>query len=601
MLEIHGNTEGIRESVLQVMQTLYDYPIEKDEYIPQEMINYIAQVSAQINREISVYLSREGDVLDITVGGTDSVPLQDWHMRRSAHRLSRVRCVHTHPGGNPNLSNVDISALKSLMLDSMAAIGVDPEGKITGIQAAFLSTMENGTRNVTLVGPAPFRRVNQAALMEEILESEQIVDHERVDENDADTSEKALLVSIDSERSLDELAALAESAGAVVVGRVLQKKTKPDTATYIGSGKADRLQLDAQALDADVVIVDDELTGVQTRNLEQIIGVKVVDRTTLILDIFAQRAKSGEGKLQVALAQMKYRSSRLIGQGLILSRLGGGIGTRGPGESKLEIDRRRIRERITELRRELDQMEKQRELRRKSRERNQIPVVALVGYTNTGKSTLLNRITDAGVYAENRLFATLDAVSRKVTPADGGEFLLTDTVGFISKLPHDLVEAFKSTLEEAVRADVLVIVSDANDPETEQQHRVVEEVLESLGAVSQPRIEVMNKCDLERLTPVIPGEICISAKNGTGIDPLLCAITRQLRSREREYIILVPFDKYALQGELHKRGRVTNEEYTDNGTRITVSMEIEHAGYIASKYGTAVFLNGYEAPETPEY
>lgn len=315
------------------------------------------------------------------------------------------------------------------------------------------------------------------------------------------------------------------------MARVLQKKNKPDTATYVGSGKAERLQLDAQAVEADVIIVDDELTGIQTRNLEELTGVKVVDRTTLILDIFAQRAKSGEGKLQVALAQMKYRSTRLIGQGLILSRLGGGIGTRGPGESKLEMDRRRIRERITELRRDLEQLERQRDVRRKNRQKSKIPTVALVGYTNTGKSTLLNLLTDAGVYVQNQLFATLDATSRKVVPDDGGEFLLTDTVGFISKLPHDLVEAFKSTLEEAALADVLVIVSDASNPETPLQRKVVDQVLEELGAVDQPRIDVMNKCDLERQSEPIPGAIEISAKTGFGIDRLMGAITRELRKQ----------------------------------------------------------------------
>lgn len=588
MTEIHGNTEGIRDTELAALEGLYNESMDRDEYLRSDILEYIASFSAGINREISLYISREGDILDITIGNTDSVPLEDWHMRRSARRLSRVRCVHTHPGGNPNLSDVDLSALKSLMLDSICAAGVNADGQITGVSAAFLGEMKNGQRQLRLAGPVSFRAIKRCNWMDEIVESEKLVDAS-ADET-PDSAERALLIGIDSERSLAELEELAKTAGAVVVGKILQKKSKPDTATYVGSGKAQRLQLDAQAVEADIIIVDDELTGMQTRNLEDITGVKIIDRTTLILDIFAQRARSGEGKLQVSLAQMKYRSSRLIGQGLILSRLGGGIGTRGPGESKLEMDRRRIRERITELKRDLEQLQKQRDLRRKSREKNKIPTVALVGYTNTGKSTLLNALTDAGVYTENQLFATLDATSRKVELADGGEFLLTDTVGFISKLPHDLVEAFKSTLEEAALADLLVIVSDLSNPETPLQYQVVEKVLEELGATDQPRIHVMNKCDLERQCDVIPGAIEISARTGVGLDRLLAAIAAKIRESEKEYALFIPYSAYSCLGDVRKRGRITEEEHLPDGSRVKVMLDLENAGYLLSKYGKNLFL-----------
>ena len=391
---------------------------------------------------------------------------------------------------------------------------------------------------------------------------------------------------------LDELAALADTAGAVVVGRDMQKRQHPDPATYIGSGKADELQLTAQSLDADAVIFDDELSGVQTRNLEQIIGVKIIDRTTLILDIFAQRAKSGEGKLQVKLAQLKYRSGRLIGQGLVLSRLAGGIGTRGPGESKLEIDRRRIREQITALKRELDALQSQRELRRKNREKNAVPVVALVGYTNTGKSSLLNRITDAGVYAHNQLFATLDAVSRGVKTEDGTEFLLVDTVGFISKLPHALIEAFHSTLEEAACADLLLIVSDASNADLLAQRKVVGEVLDELGATAQERVDVLNKADiaLPESAQALPGAMAVSAKTGEGIGDLLALVAEKLRREEHTVTLRVPFSQYGVIGDIRARARVLSEEHADEGTTLKVVMTGGTLGYFEQKYGREFFI-----------
>lgn len=592
MPEVHGNIEGIRDSQLVQLAALYDCPFETDEFAPRDLLLELARHSCALNREIAVYVSREGDVLDVTVGVIDSVPLQDLRLRRNAKRLSCVRCIHTHPGGSAQLSDVDIAALRSLMLDSMCAVGVDDAGRVTGVSAAFLTERTSGVPGVWQSEIYPLKKLPQAEWMREIALSDQRV-MQGEDALAADAPERALLVGVDTEKSLDELAALAESAGAVVVGRSFQKRAKPDTATYVGSGKAAQLQLDVQALEADLLIFDDELTGAQTRNLEEIVGVKVIDRTTLILDIFAQRAKSGEGKLQVQLAQLKYRAGRLIGQGLILSRLGGGIGTRGPGESKLEIDRRRIREQITALKRDLDALQRQRQLRRKNREKNAIPVVALVGYTNTGKSTLLNRITDAGVYAENKLFATLDAVSRKVKLPDGGEFLLVDTVGFISKLPHDLVEAFKSTLEEATLADLLILVSDASSPELLFQHSVVEEVLSQIGADTQPRLDVLNKCDLcpemqPCEIPSLPGALRISARTGEEIEALYAAIGKALRGAERRLTLAVPFSQYGVIGELRTKGRIVEEVHEDTGTRVSVMLKSDVAGQIAARYGDMI-------------
>lgn len=589
MQEVHGNITGIRDSQLLELASIYDCPFEPDEFAPRELIEELARHSCTLNREIAVYISRDGDVMDVTVGVIDSVPLLDLRLRRNAKRLSFVRCIHTHPGGNAELSDVDIAALRSLMLDSMCAIGVSTDGHVTGVSAAFLGEKKDGLPSVELSPVYSLRRMPQAEWMHAIALADQNVLKGR-DKDEIDAPERALLVGIDSEKSLDELAALTESAGAVVVGRSFQKRPKPDTATFVGSGKAAQLQLDAQALEADLVIFDDELTGAQTRNLEEMIGVKVIDRTTLILDIFAQRAKSGEGKLQVQLAQLKYRSGRLIGQGLILSRLGGGIGTRGPGESKLEMDRRRIREQMTALRRDLDALQRQRQLRRKSREKNQMPIVALVGYTNTGKSTLLNYITDAGVYAENKLFATLDAVSRNVTLPGGGECLLVDTVGFVSKLPHDLVEAFKSTLEEAALADLLLIVNDGSSPDMLAQHKVVEQVLSEIGADTQPRINVINKCDVcgaeeEAGVPPLPGAVRISAKTGENVQVLLQAVAAQLRGTESKLRLRVPFDQFGVLNDLRSKGRILEESYEDTGVIVTVMVKGEAAGQLSARYG----------------
>ena len=581
---IDGNKEGIRDSLLAQMETLYDLDLSAEMFAPAELLDVLAAFTCAINREISVYISRSGAILDITIGGLNSVELKDMHMRRNTRRLSMVRCIHTHPGGNPQLSDVDISSLRSMHFDAMAAVGAR-DGRATGIQAAFLGEMVGGVNKVLLTDIVPVKRIPQRAWMDAI---------ERADREvliGASTStqeekERAYLVGLDSERSLEELARLADTAGAVVVGTMLQKKTRPDSATYIGSGKADELSLDCQAKDADIVIVDDELTGVQTRNLEQVLrGVKVLDRTALILDIFAQRAQSREGRLQVELAQMAYQLPRLLGHGVSMSRLGGGIGTRGPGETRLEMDRRRIRRRMGDLRQEIHALEEQRSLRRARREKNRVPVVALVGYTNAGKSTLLNALSDAGVLAEDKLFATLDPVVRTVKLPGGGEFLLVDTVGFISKLPHALVDAFRSTLEEALLADVLLIVSDGASEEMLHQHDVVLEVLASLGAADKPKIDVINKIDLLQTPPQWPGALPISAKTGEGIDALLAAIKRQLRGVQRPLRVHVPYAQGAVLSVLHDEGVVTSESYEENGVLVDVMADEALYGRLTARLG----------------
>ena len=580
--QVNGNIEGVRDAMLAKLDSLYTYELENGIYLPRDLMKLLAECSCAMNREIAVYLTRDGEIVSVAIGTDCDVELTDYRLRRNADRLSRIRCVHTHPDGDGRLSDVDLSALKIFRYDAMTAVGVK-DGEPTFVQTAFLGEKDS----VIMDEPVRWYRTPDAEWMNQIELSDELVGRETAQEV-ADAREKAVLMGIESRESLEELRRLAETAGAEVAGIFLQKRDKPDSALYIGRGRAEELARDCQALEADVCIFDEELTGVQARNLEEILRIKVIDRTTLILDIFAQRASSAEGKLQVELAQLQYRSARLIGLGTVMSRLAGGIGTRGPGESKLEMSRRRIRERMTELRRRLDELERQRAIRRKNRERNEVPVVALVGYTNAGKSTLLNAMTGADVYVQDQLFATLDAVSRRMETAEKTPYLLTDTVGFIRKLPHTLIDAFRSTLEEAVLADVLVIVSDGASPDMTAQHDTVEQVLEELGATGQKRIEVINKCDKADPAPAFPGALLISAKTGEGLDDLKRAIAEAIQETYAPVTFRIPFSRYGILSEIHAAGRVITEEHTDEGTNVTVMIAKEDADRLIRKYGTEV-------------
>ena len=565
MPEIHGNTEGIRKTVLDELTTLYDVQLEPGQFMPQDLLQSLCGYSASMNREIAVYITRFGEVADVLIGRADSIDLPDLRLRRGERRLSMVRCVHTHPRATGELSDVDVSALLSMRFDAMCAVGVSEDGRPTSVQCAFLDAESEGhVRRTELISA---RRLPQEEWLAEIERTDAA--YRAANPATRTGRERAVLVGIESEESLDELEELAKTAGAETVLRVLQKRPKPDPVYCVGKGKAEELSLRCQAAQADLVIFDEELSGVMQKNLEEILRLKVVDRTALILDIFAARANTREGKLQVEMAQLKYRSQRLLGQGLVLSRLAGGIGTRGPGESKLEVNRRRIRERLTDLERELEQIERQRGLRRQSREKSGVPIVALVGYTNAGKSTLFNRLTGADVYVENQLFATLDSVSRPIELPHGGKALLVDTVGFIRKLPHELVKAFRATLEEARLADVLVLVLDGADAQMESRRRTVEEVLDSLGATEAPRVEAVNKCDL--IAPEaqsLPGALYISASTGENVEKLLLRVESELEAGAQEVRLLIPFSRYALVSRLHAMGGVLEQRHSEEGVEI---------------------------------
>ncbi len=391
--------------------------------------------------------------------------------------------------------------------------------------------------------------------------------------------ERVLLVSVDTGEfdcavSLDELAELVDTAGGVVVDIAPQKKESPDKATCLGSGRAEEIALQCKAQDIDLVVMDRELTPTQLRNLEEIFPCRLIDRTMLILDIFAGRARSAEGRLQVELAQLQYMLPRLTGQGTALSRQGGGIGTRGPGETKLESDKRHIRRRLGAIRESLEKVESQRKLRRERRRKDGISTVALVGYTNAGKSTLLNRLTDAGVLAEDKLFATLDPTARALRLPDGREVMLVDTVGFVRRLPHQLVRAFHSTLEEAVDADVILNICDASNPHAAEHLQVTGDLLTELGCGETPILRVMNKCDRVPEVPVglHPTTLCISALTGAGVEELLEAVAAALPPDRKRVRLLLPFSKGALAEQCRRDGQVEYEEYVPEGLTMTVTL-----------------------------
>ncbi|MDD6236222.1 MAG: GTPase HflX [Clostridiales bacterium] len=384
---------------------------------------------------------------------------------------------------------------------------------------------------------------------------------------------KAVLVCVDlgeydPDQSLLELEELAKTAQAEVQAKVIQRREVYDKATCIGAGRLEEIASFCKENETELLIFDNELTATQTRNIEEMTQVRAIDRTTLILDIFAMRARSKEGRLQVELAQQKYRLPRLAGMGTVMSRLGGGIGTRGPGETRLESDKRHIRRRIHTLEEELAEVEKQRSLRRQRRKKDNVVSVAIVGYTNAGKSTLLNALTDAGVLAENKLFATLDPTARSLSLPDDRNVLLIDTVGLIRRLPHHLVEAFRSTLEEASNADLILHVCDASNDDIMEQIEVTEQLLGELGCGDIPVIKVFNKCDRLAEFPVFSAEencVAISAKTGYGLDALLQKMVEVLPSQLKRRKLLLPYDKGNLVARIRDTGKIYAEEFTEQG------------------------------------
>ena len=583
---IYGNIDGIRKSALEELESLYNAKTPKDEVCSLSIMETISRVSSFIEREISVAIDRRGNTVSVAIGDSTSVEIPTLDI--SEKKLAGVRIIHTHPNSFSNLSALDISALLKLKLDAIVAIGIY-EGKIIDCSLGMLTVMNDTLdyeeeQHIKVEDLTSMHILNKIAYIDSLIKERDIIE---------DEVESAILVGSDTKESLEELKELTKACEIPVLDSVFQSRSKIDAAFYIGRGKVLEIATLRQKLRANVIIFDDELSGSQVRNLEAALGAKVIDRTTLILEIFARRAKSREAKIQVELAQLKYRASRLQGLGTILSRTGGGIGTRGPGEKKLETDRRHIKEQIYDLNAELKKIKKIRETQREKRNKESIPKVSLVGYTNAGKSTLRNALCDVAaqkevqgkekVFEADMLFATLDITTRAIILKNKGIITLTDTVGFVRKLPHDLVEAFKSTLEEVIYADLLCHVVDASSETALEQIKAVEEVLHELDALDKKTILVLNKID--KAEPALLEEIKvatehyntveISAKEGTNLEKLLDEIEENLPYTMKKCEYLIPYDRSDMVSFLHRNGRVFEEDYKENGTFMIVEVDDE--------------------------
>lgn len=583
---INGNSEGVKKVFLEELESIYKIKVPKTEICSMDIIEKMCMVSSAIEREVSVSMDRKGNVKSVAVGDSTSVELPLLDIREG--RLAGVRIIHTHPNGFCNLSALDLSALLKLKLDCIVAVGVY-ENKIIDYSLGNLRVKDN-TLLFEEKSHLSFEELVSVNILEEVRYLENLIKDNDIEE---DTEEKAIVVGSDTRESLEELKELAKACNIPVLDSVYQGRNKIDAAFYIGRGKVLEIASLRQTERANLIIFDDELSGSQVRNLENALGAKVIDRTTLILEIFARRARSKEAKIQVELAQLKYRKGRLQGLGTVLSRTGGGIGTKGPGEKKLETDRRHIEEAIYDLKDELKKIKKTREIQREKRNKENIPKISLVGYTNAGKSTLRNALCEVAARKENNqkenvfeadmLFATLDTTTRAITLKNKGIATLTDTVGFVRKLPHDLVEAFKSTLEEVIFSDLLCHVVDASSEDAIEQIRAVEGVLEELGAKDKDTILVLNKVDkgteeqLNKIKEEVSYEdiIEISAKEGLNLDKLLELIEEKLPYKYKKAEYIIPYAKGDVVSFLHRNGRILEEEYKDEGTYLVAEVDEE--------------------------
>lgn len=574
--KISGNTEGLKKNVIQSLEGLYDVKSDPAVLCSVAVINAICEITFSVNREIAVFISSGGMVEHIYVGDFNTAEIQARDIGKKS------KCVHTHPSGDGYPSPVDMDSLEALELLVMASVATDDEGNPQGLHLAYV-----GADGKPVI-EGPFENIEQTAQTVKAASEVPSTVHV-VKEHGKERVIAAGVTTRGSKAMLDELAELVISAGGECVLKEEQARESFDAAYYMGKGKIEELRYLSSAYDADTVIFDDSLSPAQMRNIEEIIDIKVIDRSTLILDIFAQRAHSMEGKLQVELAQLTYMLPRLLGRGTDLSRLGGGIGTRGPGETKLETDRRHIQRRITYLKKQLEGVVERRNLLRENRKRKNLFIVALAGYTNAGKSTLANKLTDSSIMAEDMLFATLDPSARKLTLPDGEDVILIDTVGFVSKLPHELVESFKSTLEEITGADLIIHVMDGSSPAMESQRQTVYKTLLELGAEGIPVIEAVNKIDL--VEDSVPGTrdtestVYISALTGEGMETLVRKIEAKAAGARIVRNLEIPYDKGRLISYIHENTDILEKEYCETAIHFKLRLTKNSLAHIHQNMG----------------
>lgn len=552
MPEVYGNTAGLSQSALRALERIYRRRVPSDRIVTPELVRSLVEASNEAKRQVGVLVHRSGAIDYVIAGHATGLLLPDIGRLRAAEgRFRALRLVHTHLFGEP-LNRDDFVDLTRLRLDLVAAVLLTPAGEPRSLTWAYnVPTREATDRPYHLVDPVPWGQP-QPHFGELIASLEAEFAKVRRARKVKSKDGRAILVHVGDKRGaasqrarsrLGELGSLAQTAGVEVVDAVIQLRDRPDPRMVVGRGKLNEIVMRAIDLDVETLIFDCELTPSQASGIAKQTDLKIIDRTQLILDIFAQRAESKDGKLQVELAQLKYALPRLSQKDDSLSRLTGGIGGRGPGETKLEIGRRRARERVHRLEKELSHLGAQRQVRRRQRVHSDLPIAALVGYTNAGKSTLLNVLTKASVLAEDKLFATLDPRARRMRLPNGTQAVLTDTVGLIRQMPKDLFAAFRATFEEAADADLIVEVVDASDPELDEHVATTERVLEELGLTTKPRLRVFNKAD--RLTPEErdafgsrSGSVCMSATEESGLEVLLSLLETALPSARAERIRL---------------------------------------------------------------
>lgn len=507
--------EKLKKEIVDRLSALIDETFDKSLFIDESILKEICSISGETGYEVALIISRKGQILDVVCGDKNSAEI---FVEENRGRLSGSRVIHTHPSGNPKLSNMDIALLKNKKLDCMCAVSIK-EGKAYSAEVGFF----NG-KDVSIVDCHNADYINKYGLIDKIYEYDKLY-KEYYSNSTKLPDQRAILVKVaigkkgNMESDLDELESLAKTAGIETVARVSQFRVKPDGSYFIGKGKIDEIKDLIQLEDANLVIFDNELSGSKSSKISGTLGIKVIDRSMLILDIFAGRARTNEGKLQVELAQLKYSLPRLGALAESSGRFGGGVGMRGPGETQLELNRRIVEANIQKKSEELKKLKKQRELNRSNRQKNSKPTVSIVGYTNSGKSTLLNLLAKSDVYVKDELFATLDTTTRNVWLGENKEVLFTDTVGFVNNLPHEFIEAFASTLEECVYSDLILHVVDVSNPEHKNHIKVTEEVLKKLNCTS-PVIMVYNKCDKITENTLDNDSILISARTGAGVNTL---------------------------------------------------------------------------------